>query len=497
MAYRPSGSRDVRTIASALGVVHLVEGTVQRDGNRVRITTELIDARTDETLWSESYLRDLTDIFAIQSEIALAVASKLTARLSPEEQKDIGERPTTDLEAYDLYLQAKELVTNWRFAARSDDLPKAIKLLDEAIGKDPKFTLAYCILARAHDDLYHFRIDKTPERRALGDSAVNLALQLEPDPPEPHLAAAYHLYSSYRDYERASVQIALAQKTLPNSSEALWLAARIDARLGHLNEAITSLEKAYALDPRNPEIVLYLGLDYQALRRYEDAQQMGDRLGELQPDSPHFTDKKARTVWIRTRDATRYRATLDQLPSSIKDHSYWASDRFWLALYARDWPAAKRILGTSPDEDLFVGSNVKVPVPRRCGEIWLAALQGQHPTMESEFASARDQLQQRFEIHPDDVELLSTLGMVDAFLGRKSEAIQEAAHAVELRPISKDAVEGPWILGNLAAVYAWTNESDLSFRELTTLVETPNAAGSREIFKTEPIWGSHSEGSSV
>jgi TolB-like protein len=181
MAYRPPSNRDVRSIGTALGVANVVEGTVQRDGNRVRITTELIDARTDETLWSESYQRDLTDIFAIQSEIAEAVASKLSTRLSPEEQKNIAERPTTNLEAYDLYLQAKALVANWRFVGQgANDLPKAVKLLEEATQKDPKFTLAYCLLARAHDDLYFYLFDKTPERRALADTAVNEALRLGP-----------------------------------------------------------------------------------------------------------------------------------------------------------------------------------------------------------------------------------------------------------------------------------------------------------------------------
>jgi TolB-like protein len=181
MAYRPPGNRDVRSIGVALGVTHLVEGTVQRDGNRVRITTELIDARTDQTLWSESYQRDLTDIFAIQSDIAQTVALKLSGRLSPEEQKGIAEQPTTNLEAYDLYLQAKELFTKWRSEIERDNLPKAIKLLDEATRKDPKFTLAYCLLAWAHDDLYYYWIDKTPERRALADAAVDEALRLEPD----------------------------------------------------------------------------------------------------------------------------------------------------------------------------------------------------------------------------------------------------------------------------------------------------------------------------
>jgi TolB-like protein len=195
MAYRSPGNRDVRSIGTALGVAHVVEGAVQRDGNRVRINTELIDARTDQTLWSESYQRDLTDIFAIQSEIAETVASKLSARLSPEEQKDIGQRPTTNLEAYDLYLQAKELVAKWGLVYRPEDLPKAIKFLEDAIGKDPKFTLAYCLAARANDDMYHYWFDRTPERRALADAAVNEALRLEPDSPDGGRRTSGDLYA--------------------------------------------------------------------------------------------------------------------------------------------------------------------------------------------------------------------------------------------------------------------------------------------------------------
>jgi tetratricopeptide (TPR) repeat protein len=478
----------LRSIAAALGVAHVVEGTVQRDGNRVRITTELIDARTDETLWSESYQRDLTDIFAIQSDIAQTVASKLSARLSPEEQKDIGERPTTNLEAYDLYLEAKELVANWEFLNQPDNLPKAIKLLEEATGKDPKFTLAYCLVARAHDDLYHYWFDKTPERRALADAAINEALRLEPDRPEAHLAAAYHLYSSYRNYERASVQIALAQRVLPNSPEALWLAARIYRRQGHLDQSTKALERAYSLDPRNPDIIYHLGVNYRVLRRYQEAEQIGDRLSEVEPDNPLRKTGKAWVTYLRTGDATSIRAALDLLPSSIKDHGLVASDRFGLALYARDWTAAKQILGKNSDEDLRAGDQVKVTIPRGCGEIWLAALQGKHPTMETGFGAARDRLAQRVETNPDEAELLSVLGVVDAFLGRKQEATQEATRTLEIRPISQDAVEGPWILGNLAVVHAWTNEPDLAFRQLAVLVETPSGLDCREIFKADPIW---------
>jgi serine/threonine protein kinase/Flp pilus assembly protein TadD len=487
MVYRPPSNRDVRSIGAALGVAHLIEGTVQRDRGLVRITVELVDARTDETLWSESYQRDLTDIFAIQSEIAQTVASKLSARLSPEEQKNIGQGPTTNLEAYDLYLQAKDLVANWGFLDKPDNLSKAIKLLEEATSKDPKFTLAYCVIARANDDLYHYWIDNTPERRALADAAVDEAFRLEPDSAEAHLAAAYHLYESYRNYDRARVQAELAQQALPNSPEALVLLARVDRRLGRWEESTKALEKAYSLDPLNPDIVDLLGANYLWEGRYRESEQMDTRFFALEPDDPFRQAKQAWYEYLRTGDATRWRAALDQLPSSIRDHGSLASTRFWCALYARDWVAAKQILDKNSDEDLRTDYPVQVGIPRGCGNIYLAALQGKHPTMEAGFGKARDQLAQRVEAHPDDVALLSVLGLIDAFLGRKQEAIEEAIRAVEQRPISRDAVDGPFIITSLAAVYAWTNESDSAFRELAVLPGSPSNLF-RATFKADPIW---------
>ncbi|MBV8277916.1 MAG: hypothetical protein JO170_22005 [Verrucomicrobia bacterium] len=486
MKYRASTERDLRQIANALGVVHVLEGTVRRDGNHVRVSTELVDARNDNMIWADSYDRDLTDIFAIQSEIAEAVASKLSARLSPEEQKDIGERPTTNLEAYELYLQAKELVRSEGYKA--DNLGKAIKLLEEATRKDPKFTLAYCVLARAHDDLYHYWMDKTPERRALAEAAANEALRLEPDSPEAHLAMAYHLYSSYRNYEGASAQIELAQRALPNSPEAFWLASRIDHRLGRWDQATKALEKAYSLDPRNPDIIYHLANDYEFRGRYREEEQMYARLNEVEPDNPVSKTGEAFADFLRTGDATSYRAALDSLPSPAKNLSWISSGRFFFEVYAREWTAAKQILNENEAEDLLIGGAVNVAIPRQCGGIWIAALQGMHPTTETGFGAARDQLAQRCETHPDDVQLLSVLAVIDAFLGRKQEAIEEATRAVELRPISQDALEGPWILQQLAVVYAWTSEPDLAFQELAKLVNVPAGLYNRAIFKADPIW---------
>jgi serine/threonine protein kinase len=476
MAYHPQRNRDVRAIGAALGVAHVVEGTVQRDANRVRITTELIDARTDETLWSESYQRDLTDIFAVQSEIAQAVASKLTARLSPEEQKNIAGRPTTNLEAYDLYLQAKPLVSNPNFTTgvlNDQELAtryqKATKLLEEALRKDPTFVLAYCLLARAHDDLYHYQYDKTPARRALANAAIDRAVKLDPTKPEVHLAQAYHLYSSYQYYERAKIEVELAQQALPNSSEAFWLAGRIASRQSHPEEAVKAFEKAYSFDPRNPDVLWYLEGTYIWSHRYRDADEIMARFSEIESDNPALMKYyKAWAAVQRTGDVASFRAALDSLPSSVKDHLPLSSARFWIASEARDWAAAHQILSKAPDEDLLAGGMVKVPIPRGCGEIWLAALEGKHPTMQTPgFAAVRDQLEQRFIAHPEDVDLLGMLGMIDAFLGRESEAIEEATRAMKL----VDGADQPFIHRNLAQVYAWTHQPDLAFHELAVLFE--------------------------
>jgi len=481
MAYHSQSNRDARAIAAALGVAHLVEGTVQRNANRVRITTELIDARTDETLWSESYQRDLTDIFAIQSEIAQKVASKLSARLSPEEQRSIGERPTTNLEAYDLYLQAKPLVSNpnLTYGILNDQelairYQKATNLLEEAVRKDPTFVLAYCWSAKAHDDLYHYQYDKTPERRALADAAIDEAVKLDPTNPEVHLAAAYHLYESYQDYERAKIEVELAQQALPNSSEAFCLAARIDFRQGRPEEWVKALEKAYSFDPRNPDVLFYLEGAYEHSHRYRDADEILARISEIMADPAWVKRYKAGVAFQRTGDLASYRAALDSLPASVKDHGGMASQRFWFAIHVRDWTAAHQILSKVPDEDLFAGWMVKVPIPRGCGDIWLAALEGKHPTMQTPgFAAVRDQLEERFLSHPEDVDLLGTLGMIDAFLGRESEAIEEATRAMKL----VDGVEKDFIRENLAQVYSWTHQPDLAFHELALILEGLDSRG--------------------
>ncbi|HEY4783929.1 MAG TPA: tetratricopeptide repeat protein, partial [Chthoniobacterales bacterium] len=492
MTYRPGGDRDLRSIASVLGVANVVEGTVRRDGNRVRITIRLVDARTDETLWSEIYDRSLTDIFAIQSDIAQKVATNLAAQLSPKERKQIREKPSKNIEAYDLYLQAKGLISDPQFLMEDEReaLLHAIRLLDEATKKDSEFALAFCEIAKAHDTLYWSKIDQTPKRRAMADRAENEALRLRPDLAEVRIRTAWH-YFVYREDERALAELAVVQQSLPNSAEALQLIAFIERRQGSWEQALSVLHKALILDPRHPIILGALADTYYWLRRYREVEQIFDRHIEFAPNHPSLKAYRASVAFEEKADLESYRAAMEKLSPSSKNTLWITSLRFQSAVLARDWKNAKAILSGSSYNELYFSfspySWANSLVPRSCHEIWLTALQRRHPIKGGRFGSARNQLKQKAEIQPDDPSLMAVLGLIDAAMGRKEEAIQEARCAVEMLPISKDAVEGSPLVSKLALVYAWTNEPDLAFQELTMSVEIPGGVHYGEL-KLDPSW---------
>ena len=356
MTFRAGSNRDLRSIATALGVAHVLEGTVRRDGNRVRITTELIDAGTDRTLWSDSYNRDLTDIFAIQSEIAQTVVAKLSARLSPEEKQDIQKKPTENLEAYDLYLRAKASNTNSAlredFGENGQNILDAIALLEQATRLDPTFALAYCEIAEADDILYITGLDATPNRRMYGDAAVNEALRLNPNLPEAHLAAAGHLYDCYRDYEKARAHLAIAERYLPNSAKALILTGYIDRGQGRWVESTKAFERACNLDPENPVALIQLGANYGYIRQYRDQERIYARLIALEPENPNV---KLRRAWISLEekaDLSEWRAALEALPSPMKNEPIRFSQLIAYLYLSRDWTKARELIRSSSSEEL-------------------------------------------------------------------------------------------------------------------------------------------------
>ena len=284
LQYRVGAQRNLREIAKALGVAHVLAGSVQRAGNRVRVSAQLIDARTDSQVWAERYDRDVADVFAIESELAGKIVAQLKSKLSPEEKASIEEKPTADLAAHDLYIQAKTLIETAVFnIPQTEPLSKAVRLLNQAIERDPAFALAYYQLAHAHDLLYFVGGDHTPARLAMADAAIQSLARLRPNSGEAHLALAKHLYWGYLGYDRAREELSLAQKSLPNEPIAFVLASYIDRRQGRWDQSTKNFERAVELDPQNPGVLQQLANNYLCLRHYADAERVLDRAIGLLP----------------------------------------------------------------------------------------------------------------------------------------------------------------------------------------------------------------------
>src|SRR5438046_6146718 len=314
MQYKVGAERNLRQVAKALGVAHVLEGSVQRVGGRVRVNAQLIDARTDSHLWAERYDRDVADVFAIQSEVAGKIVAQLKSKLSPEEKAAIEKAPTTDLVAYDRYLRAQEL-----FADTSDPiharekLPQAAHLLEEAVTRDPHFLQAWCLLSRVHGVAYFRGHDHTPARLDLAYATVQAALRLQQAAGEAHLALANYYYHGFRDYRRARSELAIAQRTLANNADVFRLTGFIDRREGHWEEATRNLERALELDPRNFFILQQLALTYQSQRRYADEARTYDQALTIVPADPATRILRALIALDWRADIKPFQATLATL----------------------------------------------------------------------------------------------------------------------------------------------------------------------------------------
>jgi TolB-like protein/class 3 adenylate cyclase/Tfp pilus assembly protein PilF len=485
LQYRVGAGRNLREIAEALGVRHMLAGSVQRAGNRVRVSAQLIDARTDTQLWAERYDRDVADVFAIESELAGKIVAQLQSKLSPEEKAAIEERPTADLAAYDLYAHAKTLIDNIPLREPRKDLLEAVRLLDEAVKHDPSFFLAYYQLAHAHDTVYQIGYDHTPGRLALADAAIQSLRRLRPDAGETHLALAKHLYWGYLDYDRARRELSAAQQALPNNSIAFLFAAYVDRRQGRWEESTRNFEHASELDPRNVVILQQLSLNYENLRRYADMTAVLDRALTIAPNDVAVRTQRAGVALNWRADPKPLHTEIQTILAENSNAApVLAGEWLRLALYERDSAAAERALTATPPGGCYDSG---IPFPNSWGEGVAARMRGDQSAAHAAFINARKELEKTVRDQPNYAEAISALGVIDAALGNKEEAIREGQRAVDLMPVGKNAVDGPLLIKYLALIYAWTGEKDRAFKRLDQAAKLPGYLSYGQL-RLHPIW---------
>jgi len=485
MQYR-TPMRNLREIASALGVAHILEGNVQRAGNRVRVSAQLIDTRTDTHLWAENYHRPLDDVFAIQSEIAKAVAEQLKAKLSPAEKAAIEQPPTTDLVAYDRYLRGKKSMAQTSFDARMiEHSRQAIRLLDQAVAHDPAFYLAYCYLTRAHESLYLLGTDHTPARVAQARQALEKAFSLAPEGAEAHLAAAWVAYHCELDYKTALTELAIARRGLPNDSSISELAGVIARRQGQWKNSVQNMERAAALDPRNVWLLQQVCYTYNYLRCYPEMAGVLDRALAASPGDAvsrvarALVDLEARGETQPAREVIEAVVTED--PSAVEAI---AEQWFHLALCRREPLEMARSLASILPEGSVPYT---IRMPKSFCEGIAARARGDARGAESAFTSARAEMAKLVHEQPEYAAALSVLGMSEAGLGNRHDALAHGRRAIELFPISKDAMAGAEILRNLAITYAWAGEKELAINQLEEVVRIPSPVSYGQL-RLHPWW---------
>jgi serine/threonine protein kinase/tetratricopeptide (TPR) repeat protein len=486
MQYNNATRRNLREIARELGVAHVLEGSVQRVGNRIRVTAQLIDARTDAHLWAERYDRDVADIFAIQSEIANTITDQLQVQISSREKAAMSQIATADIVADRLYVQAREL----QISAAGDfngkeKLLKAVRLLNEAVARDPRFTLAYCLLTQVHLDIFWAGFDHTLPHRELANAALQTASRLHPEAGEVHLARGVYAYHGFRDYDRARAELDLARSSLPNEPDIFYYTALIDRRQGRWTEAIRNFDRAIELDPRNLNLLEDAAL--KGLRSYSESNRLLKRALEISPRDYYVRATLAQNAFFERGDIRPLRSELSAIlaeePEAAGKIPQWL---FFCALAERDPTATAAALAVMPSEGTI---DIGDSYPRE----WYAGLAartfGDASTARTAFGAARAIEEKIIRDQPNSVAAWSLLGLIDAGLGRKDDAIREGRRACEMQPLSQDPWGYNWFIINLAMIYAWTGEKDLALEQLDIAARIQNGVTHGDL-KVNPQWDS-------
>jgi len=474
LQYR-EGARNLREIGEELGVATVLEGSVQRSGTRVRIQAHLMDAASDREIWADRYDRELTDLFLIQTAVAEDIAKALHARLLPEERSRIARQPTANAEAYDLYLRAQEYAQ--RPLPSPDEVENAVKLYRRAIELDPGFALAHARLARHQSLLYRYRHDHTEGRIADASKEAQLALSLQPDLAEAHEALGL-VHHGRRDLARALVEFEIARNGIPEV--AAWI-SDVQQRRARFDDALRSQEQAIALAPRSLNAVGYYYWTLVVLRRYEEAERVLERVSSLDPENRIVPAWKASLALLSKGDAGPAKTLLGELGAQRRPLS-WVN------------PAMIRLLELNPAEAIAALHALPDPLAepgRFLPKALLSAVSydavGDARSARAGYESARIELEGAHADSPGEEVLRCRLGRAYAGLGRKEDALRECGRAVELRPVASDAIEGPILLEQLAAIQAKVGEADAAIATLTGLMAIP-ALISAPLLRIDPKW---------
>lgn len=479
MEYRGQ-AQNIREIAKALGVAAIVEGSVRRIGNHVRVNVQLINAAADQHIWAEDYDRDLTDVFAIQSDLAQKIATELQAKLSPAEKAQVTRAPTSNGEAYLAYLEGNEQFN--RPDRFNENSLKAEQLYQKATQLDPNFAPAFAGLSTIESWIYHSS-DPTPARRDKAKAAAEEALRLQPDLPEAHLALGNYFYYGQLDYPRALAEYGIAQRGLPNSAEVLISIAAIERRQGKWEQSTKSFERAESLNPKDVTLLQNLAVNYQAMKNFDAADKTLDRGIQLDPKAFGLRGLKAQLAVYARGDVSVCQKQLADVPPGVDPGGMVTLSRVYMLGLQRRFPEVIATLNQT-NQEIF---DVAGPTSKSFWEAIAYSFMHEREKAREAFERARVFAERAVRESPDDASRHAQLGAALAGLGRKEEAIREGERAAELLPESKDALDGPAITIALAQIYTWTGEKDRALQLLEHSLSTPGGI-SVALLKLDPVW---------
>ena len=469
-AHYESAPQNLSEIARQLHVSNVLEGSVQKAGEKVHINVQLIQADNDAHLWAQSYNRELTDIFGVEAEVAKSIADSLQATLSPQEKARVEAKPTTNADAYVLYLRARD------YQMRPDnllqDFRSAMNLYDQAIKMDPNFALAHARLSAVMSMIYHW-FEPTQEVKETARREADESLRLQPDLGEGHLALGLYFYYEENNYEEALRELNLAAKALPNDGDVGLYIAAVQRRQGHFAEAIAAYQKAEAIDPRNSVTLYDAAQTYFAIRDWPNAVKGMDRVLALAPDSLNVKIQRAYMEFFWKGSTAPIKAVLESFAPNLDPDGIVTFSRWDVALMDRDPDAAERALTSARLENFVAPTGVPLPKGYLAGCV--ALMRNDATRAQQEFETARPILEQVVMKSPQDGVRHAQLGFLYALMGRKDDALREGQRGAELTPLSKDMINGGTVQGFLALIYARIGDADRAIELLERLLITPFA----------------------